>query len=174
MFVWGTSSLNKIVRLHPKMQLVLKQAIQIVEIDMTIIEGVRSEEQCYINFGQGRTAAQCKAGGCPEKYAQPKKSKVTWVKRALDSNHYKKSDGFGYAVDIYPYPVSLVLGKKTGWEPLFDKIAKAMFEAVKQINETLRKEGKSEIKIRWGANWDLDAMPRERGETDNPHFELRA
>jgi len=144
--------------------LVLKQAIQLSEIDMTIIEGVRTDEQCFINFGQGRTAAQCEAGGCPAKYAQPGKPKVTWLKHALSSNHRKKDDGFGHAVDLYPYPVSQVLGKKSGWEPLFDKIAEAMFKAAKELN----------VPIRWGANWDMDNMPRERGETDNPHFELRS
>lgn len=163
-FVWGASSQGKIARLHPKLQQVLKRAIQLTEIDMTILEGLRTDEQCFINFGQGRTAAQCEAGGCPAKYAQPSKPKVTWLKKALASNHRKKADGFGHAVDIYPYPVSLVLGHKTGWEPLFDKIAKAMFAASKELN----------IPIRWGADWDLDNMPRERGETDNPHFELRS
>lgn len=164
MFVWGTSSQGKIARLHPDLQLVLKRAIQLVKIDMTIIEGLRTDEQCYINFGRGRTAAQCEAGGCPAKYAQPKAAKVTWLKKALSSNHRKKADGFGHAVDIYPYPVSLVLGKNSGWEPLFDEIARAMFAAAKELN----------ISIRWGADWDLDNMPRERGETDNPHFELRS
>ena len=162
-YVWGKGSLAKMEGLHPDMAKVLNLAITFVEIDITLLEGVRSDEQCYINFGRGRTAAQCIAGGCPSKYAQPKLAKVTWLTKALSSNHRKKADGFGRAVDIYPYPVSLVLGRKTGWEPLFDKIAKAMFRASKELK----------IPIRWGDDWDMDNIPRERGETDNPHFELR-
>lgn len=165
MHVFGPASTARLAGLHPDLQKVLNEAIKISEVDFTLIEGVRSDEQCYINFGKGRTAEQCKAGGCPAKYAQPGAAKVTWVGHALSSNHRRKSDGWGWAVDVYPYPVSLVLGNKKpkDYEPLFDKIAVAMFAAAKKLN----------IPIRWGADWDIDNIPRERGETDNPHFELR-
>lgn len=165
MFILGPRSRAAMEGLHPDLAKVIELAIQLSEIDFMILEGPRSDEQCYINFGQGRTAAQCTAGGCPVKYAKPKANKVTWVSKALSSNHRKKADGFGYAVDAYPYPLTLVFGNKKpkDFEPLFDKIAVAMFKASKQLN----------IPIRWGSNWDMDNMPRERGETDNPHFELR-
>lgn len=163
MHVFGKASQARMEGLHPYMKQVLNRAIQICEIDFTIIEGVRSVEQCFVNFGKGRTTAECIRGGCPARYALPHANKVTWLTMALSSNHKAKADGLGRAVDVYPYPVSLVLGHKTGWEPLFDKIAKAMFAAAKELN----------ISIRWGADWDLDNMPRERGETDNPHFELK-
>lgn len=164
-YVFGKASQTRMEGLHPNLKKVLELAIMLSNQDFTIIEGVRSDQQCYINFGKGRTAAQCSAAGCPPHYANPKAAKVTWVKHPLSSNHRKKKDGYGHAVDLYPYPVNLVLGKKPrDYEPLFDKIAVAMFKAAKQLN----------IPIRWGADWDLDNMPRERGETDNPHFELRS
>ena len=80
---------------------------------------------------------------------------VTWTKT---SNHFVKADGHGLAVDLCPYPVD--------WDDLtkFDAIAAAMFEAAKRLG----------IAIRWGADWDRDGKPRERGETDSPHFELAA
>lgn len=165
MFIWGKGSRAKMEGLHPNLIKVLNLAITYSEIDMSVHEGVRSDEQCYINFGQGRTAAQCIAGGCPAKYAQPKKPKVTWLRRALGSNHRKKADGFGHAVDLYPYPNSLWFNKPAKvYEPMFNKIAVAMFKASKELK----------IPIRWGADWDMDNLPRERGETDNPHFELRS
>jgi len=165
-YVFGKGSEARLEGLHPDLVKVLKKAISISPIDFTIVEGARSDEQCYINFGKGRTAAQCTAAGCPAKYALPDADKVTWLKKPLSSNHRKKSDGYGYAVDIYPYPVSLVLakGKKPkDYEPLFDKLAKTMFEAAKDVGAT----------IRWGADWDLDGKAREKGESDNPHFELK-
>jgi peptidoglycan L-alanyl-D-glutamate endopeptidase CwlK len=163
MHVFGPASEARLATLHPKLVAVTRRALQLSPIDFMIMEGARSDEQCFINFGKGRTAAQCVAGGCPAKYAKPSAGKVTWLGHALSSNHRKSPDGFGHAEDIYPYPVSQVLGHKTGWEPLFDQIAKAMFAAAKELS----------VPIRWGADWDLDNMPRERGETDNPHFELR-
>ena len=44
-----------------------------------VLEGVRSREQCMVNYGKGRTVAQCTAKGIPAKYAQPKLNKVTWL-----------------------------------------------------------------------------------------------
>lgn len=78
---------------------------------------------------------------------------VTWT---LKSRHLPAADGLGRAVDLAPYPID--------WNNLlkFDAIAKAMFDASKVLG----------IPIRWGADWDQDGKPRERGETDSPHFEL--
>jgi peptidoglycan L-alanyl-D-glutamate endopeptidase CwlK len=162
--VWGKASKARISQLHPDLEKVLNRYIEISKIDSTIIEGLRTDEQCYINFGKGRTAAECSARGCPPQYADPHANKVTWVGHPLSSNHRKKADGYGHAVDMYPYPVSLVLGKKPrDYEPLFDQMARDMFQAAKDVG----------VSIRWGADWDMDNIPRERGETDNPHFELR-
>jgi peptidoglycan L-alanyl-D-glutamate endopeptidase CwlK len=44
----------------------------------------------------------------------------------------------------------------------FDLVAKAMFAAAKELG----------LPLRWGADWDKDGKPRERGETDSPHFEI--
>lgn len=78
---------------------------------------------------------------------------VTWT---LKSRHLPAADGLGRAVDLAPYPID--------WNNLskFDAIAKAMFAASEELG----------IPIRWGADWDQDGNPRERGETDSPHFEL--
>lgn len=150
--------LKRLDGLHPDLAAIIKQAARMDCIKFMVLEGVRSDEQCYINFGKGRNAAQCAAGGCPAKYAQPRLAKVTWVGHALSSNHRKKADGFGHAVDLLPEPYD--------WKDLshFDRLAKAMFAAA----AILRKS------IRWGADWDMDGNPRERGETDSPHFELHA
>lgn len=79
---------------------------------------------------------------------------VTWTKDA--SSHGIGKDGFGHAVDICPYPVD--------WNDLkkFDEISKAMFAAGNELG----------VRLRWGADWDMDGKPRERGESDSPHFEL--
>lgn len=81
--------------------------------------------------------------------------KVTWT---LTSNHFKDpKTGFGHAVDLAPYPLD--------WNDLkkFDAISKAVFEAAKELGVT----------IRWGADWNQNGKPRERGESDSPHFEIK-
>lgn len=78
---------------------------------------------------------------------------VTWT---LQSNHFRQRDGFGHAVDLLPAPYD--------WKATapFDEVARAMRLAGEILG----------IPIRWGADWDRDGRPREKGETDSPHFEL--
>lgn len=79
---------------------------------------------------------------------------VTWT---LKSNHFRNAKtGFGHAVDLTPFPLD--------WDNLarFDALANLIFRAASI-------EG---VRIRWGADWDQDGKPRERGESDSPHFEL--
>lgn len=79
---------------------------------------------------------------------------VTWT---MKSNHFvNPKTGFGQAVDLLPAPYD--------WKELgpFDAVSKAMFQAANDCK----------VHIRWGANWDQDGNPREKGETDSPHFEL--
>jgi len=74
---------------------------------------------------------------------------VTWT---MSSKHID-----GKAVDLIPYP--------EGWNAppsKFNKIASLMFAAAKELG----------VALRWGADWDRDGKPRERGESDSPHFEL--
>lgn len=149
-------SLNNLNGVHPSLVKVVKRAIELTKQDFIVIEGVRSREQCMINYGKGRTAAQCLAKGIPAKYANPKAAKVTWLSNPFNSKHCKQKDGYGHAVDICPYPVDWSDVKK------FDVIAKAMFAAAKELG----------VNIRWGADWDKDGKPRERGESDSPHFEI--
>lgn len=152
----SSRSLNNLQGVHPSLAKVVKRAIELTTQDFVVIEGVRSREQCMINYGKGRTAAQCLAKGIPAKYANPKAAKVTWLSNPFNSKHCKQKDGYGHAVDICPYPVDWSDVKK------FDVIAKAMFAAAKELG----------VNIRWGADWDKDGKPRERGESDSPHFEI--
>lgn len=78
---------------------------------------------------------------------------VTWT---MDSRHIPQADGYGHAVDLVPYPMDWKSGEK------FDAIAAAMFKASSECG----------VPLRWGQDWNRNGVPRERGETDAPHFEL--
>lgn len=89
-----------------------------------------------------------------ELYAQGRTKpgrKVTWT---LHSKHLE-----GKAVDLAP-----LINGAIDWADLskFDAVAKAMQDAAKEVGVT----------VRWGGDWDMDGQPRERGESDSPHFEL--
>ena len=144
-------SLSRLAGVDDKLVAVVKRAIEISDVDFMVLEGVRSKEQCMINYGKGRTAALVQAKGIPARYAKPSAAKVTWLNNPFASKHCE-----GKAVDLVPYPVD--------WNDLskFDKIATAMLQAAKELK----------VNVRWGADWDNDGKPRERGESDSPHFEI--
>jgi len=146
-YVLGATSLARLEGVHPDLVRVVKRAIQLTSQDFAVICGVRTLAEQKRLYAQGRTAPG---------------PIVTWT---LKSRHLPVKDAktggvYGRAVDMPPYPIS--------WENTpanlarFDTVAKAMFQASAELG----------VPIRWGADWDRDGKPRERGETDSPHFEL--
>ena len=135
-------SLKSLEGVNPNLVKVVERAIELTEQDFLVLEGVRSKEQCYINYGKGRTAAQCSAKGVPTKYAQPSLSKVTWLNNPLASKHVT-----GNAVDLVSYPIN--------WNTIskFTTISKAMKQAAKELG----------VDLEWGGDWT---------KKDYPHFEL--
>lgn len=154
MYKLSERSLNRLNTVKPSLRLVVLRAIQLSKVDFMVLEGARTLRRQHQLYGQGRTAAELQKVGVDPKLAKPTEQKVTWT---LKSNHFADpKDGLGRAVDLVPWPID--------WNDLkkFDAIAKAMFAAADELG----------VKIRWGADWDQDGNPRERGETDSPHFEL--
>jgi peptidoglycan LD-endopeptidase CwlK len=111
---------------------------------LSVIEGVRTVARQTALYAQGRT----KPGPI-----------VTWT---MNSKHLVQPDGFGHAVDLAPYRADGTID----WTDLagFDRLAAEMLAAAEARG----------VGIRWGADWDRDGRPRERGETNSPHFELVA
>jgi peptidoglycan L-alanyl-D-glutamate endopeptidase CwlK len=124
------------------------------EIDQKMASVVRlAAQKCALRFmvTEGRrTQARQDA-----LYAQGRTAPgqiVTWTR---SSKHID-----GLAVDLAP--LDDAGGIPWGDFTAFDAIAKAMFAAAAELG----------VRIRWGADWDRDGKPREKGESDSPHFEL--
>ncbi|MBD3762477.1 M15 family metallopeptidase [Rhizorhabdus sp.] len=149
-YALGAGSRAKLAGVDPRMVRVVERAIQISSIDFKVICGVRTLAEQKALYAQGRT----KPG-----------PKVTWT---LNSRHLPDpKTGFGRAVDLLPAPYDWKLEDNKSTPEVddnFKKLADAMLQAAKELG----------IPIRWGANWDGDTQIREKGESDNPHFELAA
>ncbi|PIT38045.1 endolysin [Snodgrassella alvi] len=143
MYKLSKRSLTNLQGVNTNLVNVVQRAIEIAKQDFMVTEGLRSREQCCINYGKGRTAQQCTQKGVPAKYAQPNISKVTWLNNPFASKHSQ-----GRAVDLVPYPVD--------WNDLakFRLIAEAMKQAAKELN----------VSINWGGDWQKTK--------DYPHFEV--
>lgn len=147
-FRFGKTSLARLETVDERLRAICHLALCKSPIDFMVLEGRRTMQRQHELYGQGRTAAQLKAVGVNPALAKPSMQKVTWT---LKSNHFT-----GRAVDLVPWPVDWNDASK------FDRIAQSMFAAAEELG----------IDLRWGADWDQDGKPRERGETDSPHFEL--
>lgn len=136
-------SLNNLKGVHPKMVAVVRRALEICG---------QTNGPDFVVIDGLRTDEEQMALYRIGRRGRAGERPVTWT---LNSNHKKNArTGFGHAVDLYPGT----------WTDLkaFDKVAMAMFQAAGELHTP----------IRWGADWDRDGKPRERGETDSPHFEL--
>ena len=127
-YKFSKRSLNNLKGVHPDMVKLMKEAIKTTPIDFTIIEGVRT------------TARQL------ELY-KAKKSRCDGIYKK--SNHQVKKDGYGYAVDVVPYPVD--------WSNINRFILLS-----KHIKSVANKLG---IRISYGGDWTMK---------DFPHWELKS
>lgn len=147
----STRSIERLRGVDPRLVAVVKRAIELATVDFMVVEGLRSRQQCGINYGRGRTVQECVAKGVDARHARPGLAKVTWLNNPYASKHV-----VGQAVDLLPAPYDW---KATG---PFDAVNRAMMAAAAELS----------VAIKWGADWDQDGKPRERGESDSPHWEL--
>ena len=52
---------------------------------------------------------------------------------------------------------------------VYDKATDSLYKSVLTMLQAAKELG---VPVRWGADWDNDGKPRERGESDSPHFEI--
>lgn len=108
-FKLGKTSIARLKGVDETLVNIVKRAIEISEVDFSVLEGVRTLERQRELYAQGRTA--------PGKV-------VTWT---MKSKHID-----GKAVDLVPYPLDWNDLSK------FDKIRNAMFQAAKEQDVNLR------------------------------------
>ena len=85
----GERSLKNLEGVHPNLKKIMHEAIKNSPVDFTITEGLRTAKRQQQLYAQGRTTPGIKVtnrNGSTSK-----------------SNHQAKYDGFGHAVDLYPF-----------------------------------------------------------------------
>lgn len=126
-YKFSKRSLNNLVGVHPMLVQLMHEAIKTTPIDFVITEGVRTAKRQQELFKQG-------------------KSKCDGIKKR--SNHQVKADGYGHAVDLYPYPVDLKDLER------FRALAAHILKKAEELN----------ISIEWGGNF--------KTLVDMPHYEI--
>ena len=141
MYKFGKRSLDNLVGVHPNLVKIMTEAIKTSPVDFTITEGVRTTKEQQQLYAQGRTT----------------KGPIVTNKNGTTnkSNHQAKSDGYGHAVDLYPFFEGSVQVQHK------DTIAR-LKQIAKHIKDVAKKLG---IGITWGGDWTSPYDP--------PHFELK-
>lgn len=142
---FGQKSKDKLATAHPKLQLVMNEAIKVT--DFTVLYGNRSIEEQFELFKKGR---ELQADGTWKKVG----ATVTELDGKIKKSKHNYSPSL--AVDIAPYPID--------WNNIqrFKDMAKVVLQCAKNLN----------IKVVWGADWDMDGDIEEHKFKDFPHFEL--
>ena len=138
-------SLDNLKNVHPDLVKVMTEAIKNSPVDFTIVCGLRTTKEQQELYAKGRT----KPG--------PKVTNADGIKNL--SNHQDeadgKKDGYGSAVDLYPYFDGQVQINHKDTIPKLKIIGK-------HIEDTAKKLG---INIEWGGRWIK--------LVDYPHFQLK-
>jgi len=137
MAIFSQRSQNSLSGIHPDLVRLMNEAIIDTPIDFTVTDGVRTTAQQQSLYAQGRTTPG------------PRVTNADGVRNK--SNHQPHADGFGHAVDLYPY----INGKV---DVNNDRALQVIAGHIKAVAARMG------IPIEWGGDW--------KSITDYPHFEL--
>lgn len=120
-------SIKAMIGVHPDLVKVAYRALELCYSDFTVIEGVRTLEKQREYFANGAS-------------------------KTMKSYHLLHEDGFGHALDIYPYYDGSVQCEAPYAK--FKEISVAMKSAAKELGVT----------ITWGGDW--------KSFQDTPHYQI--
>lgn len=125
-------SKNNLKGVHPNLIMLVSYALAISEVDFFVNEGLRSLQRQQELYAQGRTTKGSIV------------TNVDGIKKK--SNHQAKSDGYGYAVDVY------YVGWKSSDKQDDDRWLK-IYNAFETASRNLN------IPIKIGGYWKMKDMP---------------
>ena len=153
MYNLGNTSNKRLNTCNSDIQLIIREAIKVTQIDFGVAQGERTIEQQQEYYNDGKSKIN------PSTYITLE-ALLDKAKHIVDGDIRKKSD----AVDIYAY-----VNGKASWDNRYLCYLGGVITstASRLFNEELVK-----TKIRWGGNWDNDGeIITDQSFQDLPHFE---
>ena len=116
-----------LIGVHPDLVACVRRALELTTQDFTVVEGLRALERQRELVAKGAS-------------------------KTLKSRHLKQADGYGHAVDLYPY-----YSRSVQVDAPFSRF-RAIADAMKQAAAELG------VVITWGGDW--------KSFVDSPHYQL--
>lgn len=138
-FKFSQFSLDRLEGVHPKLQMIVSEVMAMQVMDFRVVEGVRTLER-------------------QKELVAAKKSKT------LDSKHLIQPDGFGHAVDLFPYPIDMErVNKGDAREIARFGVLAGLVKAVAFSHN---------VRVVSGMDWDGDGEVLDHTFFDAPHFQI--
>lgn len=138
-FKFSQFSLDRLEGVHPKLVMIVSEVMAMGVMDFRVVEGVRtvSRQKELVAAGKSKT---------------------------MLSKHLVQRDGFGHAVDLFPYPVDMEkVNKGDSREISRFGVLAGLVKAVAFSHN---------VKVTWGADWDGDGETLDHTFFDGPHFQI--
>lgn len=155
MYTFGNKSESALMGVHPDLVRVLREALKDSPVDFSIAEGVRSTATQAKYYSWGRTVVNPNTGPLPGKPFGDTNTRADG--KYTKSNHQVKDDGYGHAVDLYPFINGAID---------YNDVHGQLKPLAQHIKATAQRLG---VPITWGGDW---TMAKEH-IVDPPHFELK-
>lgn len=138
-YKFSANSRNKLTGIHPDLIRVVNRAMGMQIMDFSVVEGLRTLERQKQLVADGKS-------------------------KTLKSKHLMQIDGYGHAVDLYPYPIDMARVNRGDAREI------ARFGVLAGIMRTCAAlEG---VEIINGMDWDGDGETLDHTFFDAPHFQL--
>ena len=138
-FKFSQFSLDKLDGVHPSLVMIVSEVMAMGVMDFRVVEGVRTLERQKALVADGKS-------------------------KTMLSKHLIQSDGFGHAVDLFPYPVDMAkVNKGDAREIARFGVLAGLFKAVAFSHN---------VNVVSGMDWDGDGETLDHTFFDAPHFQI--
>ena len=133
-------SLERLNGVHPSLVFLVQSAMETQIMDFSVNEGVRTLDRQKDLVSKG-------------------------FSKTMKSKHLVQSDGYGHAVDLYPYPIDMEAVNRN------NAVEIVRFGVLAGIIKSLA--WTHGIEIEWGGDWDSDGQTLDSTFFDAPHIQLK-
>lgn len=133
-------SLENLRGVHPSLVFIVQSTIETGIMDFSVNEGVRTLERQKKLVSEG-------------------------LSKTMKSKHLVQSDGYGHAVDLYPYPIDMdAVNRRNAVEIVRFGVLAGIIKSLAWTHG---------IEIEWGGDFDSDGQTLDSTFFDAPHIQLK-